>query len=360
MFFRRATDGTNVPVPLENQFAGAFATPCWIIGGGPSLTESVAAEILKTPAARFAMNLAGAGLLRPQFWTSYDPTPRFHRSIYLDPSITKFVHESRAMDLVPETTLKVCESPSLYIIDREKQRGFQEFPGQGNSPITDWQDSFIQTIDIAYRLGFRQLYLVGCDLGIAPSKRWLRAASIRDVSYSAGEPLGEFARRCEHVGMSRPEMEELATGQQYHFDESKSLKAAIQTDFHYYRVCQYLRLSRRAIGLSGLQIVSVTPGSRLNDHFPTCSLSTACRRIQSMIGNPASETTRGLYTQQQDRRPASLAPMRDFRPHFWSTSEKAASQKTPEKKPASHPAQKRLKQALAEVEEIPVHIDEEG
>ncbi len=365
MFFRKSTDGTQVSIPLENQFAGPAATPCWIIGGGPSLSQLAIADIVNSPCPRFAVNLAGAGLVRPQFWTSYDPTNRFHRSVYLDPSITKFVHAGRAMDLVPETTYKVCECPSLYFIDREQQNGFQQFPGQGTAPITDWQDSLIQAIDIAYRLGFRQLYLAGCDMRIRPSQTLRRAAAKLGVESIAGEPLGHFLRRCERSGMSREQITSHALGKQYHFEESKSLTAAVQTDLHYYRVVQYLRLARRSLGLAGLQISSVTPGSRLNDHFPSLSVTEACRQIAKTIGDPARESTLGLYTGKRDRRPRKLGAMTDLRPHFWNEKEEAASkpgmqiQRRDEVGPRKI-ARPRLRQALEDAIEINVDLNEQG
>lgn len=363
MFYRRATDGTRLQVPLENQYAGPVATPCWLIGAGPSLSKLDLDEISRSPASRFGVNLAGSGLIRPDLWTSYDPTVRFHRSIYLDSSVIKFVHESRAMDLIPETTYKVCDAPNLYLIDRTQTRGFHEFPGQSDSPITDWQDSLIQAIDIAYRLGFRELYLTGCDLWIAPSRAWRRAAATLGVVYQPREPLGDFVHRCEHAGMERARMEELNTGPQYHFDECKSLSAAIQTDAHYFRVAQTLRLCRRAMGLAGLKLISVTPGSRLNDHFPFLSVHQAARRILDQTGDPTREQTRGRYSTLQTRHPLQTSPMRDVRPHFWPAAKTDLPQKSNAvgngKGTALRDPLVRLRQAVEELPEVPIDLNAE-
>lgn len=363
MFYRRATDGTRLRMPLENQFAGPVATPCWLIGAGPSLSKMGLEEIANSPAARFGVNLAGSGLIRPDLWTSYDPTVRFHRSIYLDPSVTKFVHESRAMDLIPETTFKVCDAPNLYLIDRTQLPGFHEFPGQGDAPITDWQDSLIQAIDIAYRLGFRELYLAGCDMWIPPSSAWRRAAAALGVAYDAREPLGDFAHRCEHAGMERARMEELNTGAQYHFDECKSLSAAIQTDAHYFRVAQTLRLCRRSMGLAGLKLISVTPGSRLNDHFPVMTVGQAARSILNQVGDPSQEQTRGRYSTLQTRHPTRTAPMRDVRPHFWpATKVDQETKPTPVSKGRVSPPRDplvRLRQVVDDLPEVAIDLRDE-
>lgn len=361
MFYRRSTDGTRQRVELEGVYAGGTATPCWIIGGGPSLCPAVRDEILRTPAARFAVNLAGTGLLRPTFWTSYDPTARFHRSIYLDASVTKFVHECRAMDLVPETTLKVCDCPATYFFERTRDNGFQDFPGRGSAAITDWQDSLIQAIDIAYRLGFRDLYLAGCDLWIAPGARWQHLGRERGVFYEPRELLGDYAKRCEEAGLSRQELEGVSPGEQYHFAEAKPLAAAIQTDFHYFQVTQYLRLSRRALGLAGLRIYSVTAGSRLNDLFPYLETGEAAARILADIGDPAREETRGRYTDQTDRRLTLSSPMRDFRPHFWPARPAAADKQAPLPEPApASKSREQFRQIARELQDVPVDLHDPG
>ena len=112
-FFRLETDGTKAAGIPQDAFAGPGRTACWIIGGGPSLTEMPCAEIAASPAPNFGVNLAGTGTLRTNLWTSYDPSARFHRSVYLDASIVKFVHRRRAMDLVPETTFTAL-GPAWY------------------------------------------------------------------------------------------------------------------------------------------------------------------------------------------------------------------------------------------------------
>ena len=57
------------------------------------------------------------------------------------------------MDLVPETTFKVCECPGVVFFDRDAQRGFADFLPPMPAGIVDWNDTFVQAIEIAYRLG---------------------------------------------------------------------------------------------------------------------------------------------------------------------------------------------------------------
>jgi len=351
MFYQLTTDHRARQVDLHNFCGAPFRSPCWIIGGGPSLTQLPLSTIANSPAPKFMINLAGSGHLRPNFWTSYDPTARFHRSIYCDPSVVKFVHRCRATDIVPETTYKVAECPSVFFFDRQKDIGYADFLSSRTN-ITDWQDSLVQAIDIAYRLGFRDIYLAGTEMFITPSQRWLAIAQQNGVSYRTGELLNDFANRCEKAGMSRQLLEKLSTDSQYHFAENKPLAAAIQTDFHYFRVAQYLRLARRAIADAGLSITSVTPVSRLNDFFPQCDVPEAVNRIHDTIGNPASEQTAGRYTDSENRLPPLFCNMRDFRPHFWKDESQQPDHQQRKKE--------RLRQALDHGPEVAVPIEEQG
>jgi hypothetical protein len=335
------------------------------------LSDLPCAEIARSPAAKLGINLGGARLIRPNLWTSYDPSARFHRSVYLDASIWKFVHARRAMDLVPETTFKVCECPCTLCFDRDPQRGFADFLPHGAKGVVDWNDTFVQAIEIAYRLGFRVLYLAGCDFHVRPSTAQIERARVAGVEYVPRELLGDFYERCSGAGVSRAELESLELPTQYHFDERKPLGAAIQTDQHYSRTAQYLRLCRRALSLAGVELVSVTPDSRLNDYFPYREADDVLAELGAAVGRPDEEPTCGLYTRVGTRTPAGVGPMRDLKPHHWKRKGEPPAECAAEPAPAANPRSdsdarvratvaRHVTAALAAVPETRVCIDEEG
>jgi hypothetical protein len=317
-FYRLNTDRTRIDVAFDGLFAGPARTACWVIGGGPSLAALPCAQIAASCAPKLCINLSGTRLLRPTLWTSYDPSARFHRSIYLDAGVMKFVHARRAMDLVPETSFKVCDCPNTYFFDRDSRRGFADFLSPDRRSIVDWADSLVQAIDIACRLGFRMLYLAGCEMRVWPSEAQIARAAEAGVDYRPHELLTEFLRRCAASGISAEELDQFPQGPHYHFDETKKIRAAAQTELHYFRIAQYLRLSRRSLSLAGVELISVTPDSRLNDYFPYLPAEDALTRIARDVGCPSNEPTRGLYTQTVDRQPVWTGPMRDYRPPNWS------------------------------------------
>ena len=162
--------------------------------------------------------------------------------------------------------------------------------------VVDWQDSLVQAIDLAWRLGFRRLLLIGCDMYVRPPAEHIRRAALSGVLYQPEELLRGFYDRCRAAGLDPAALEAADPIAPYHFDETKSLAAAQQTDFHYYRVVQYLRLSRRAMALGGLELISATPGSRLNAFFPYRPVEELLDEIGEEIGEPGRRKQRAAST----------------------------------------------------------------
>ena len=312
-FFRIATDHTRTPLPLDGLYAAAPRSTCWIVGGGPSLADAPLDAIAASPAPTFAVNLAGSRRLRPTFWTAYDATARFHRSTYQDAGTLKFLAAGRATDLVPETTLKVGDMPGAVFFETEPGRGYADWL-RSDGPLVDWADSLVQAIAIAVRLGFRRLLLVGCDLHVRPSPGMLAIARRRGVGYVRRDRLADFVTRCEEAGIPRATLAEASRPRLYHFDEDKPLEAAIRTDEHYFRVSQSLRLCRRSLATAGVELVSATPISRLNDCFPTATPSDLIADLAAELGDRTVETERGRYARDEPRLPPGLGPMQDVPP----------------------------------------------
>ena len=322
------------------------------------------------------INLSGVGLIRPNFWTAYDPSSRFLQSIYLDPGIMKFVPRRRAGDFIPETTFKVCEAPNITFFDRDVGRGFADFLDPGHSKIVDWADSFVQAIEILYRLGFRKLLLAGCDMRVQPSREQIRLASTYGVKFSPFGRLRDFVHHCERAGLTTDALDRCVAGPHYHFDERKTIRAAMRTDEHYLRIVQALRLSRRSMATAGLKIVSVTPHSRLNDYFAYQPLRKLLREIEADIGTVAPASLRGRYQHVETPVLTRYGPIEDILPYrripptgktsptgepgrFDDECEIVVERHIGPEKPASHSIP-RLVRALERMHDVPETICEEG
>src|SRR5690606_6625400 len=110
--------------------------------------------------------------------------------------------------------------------------------------------------DLLYQLGFRIVYLAGCEMRVRPSPAQIARAELSNIAFSDATRLDEWLAECRRAGITEAELNALDPAPQYHFDEHKPIDAAARTDQHYFRIAQSLRLSRRAIALAGLQLIS--------------------------------------------------------------------------------------------------------
>lgn len=351
LFSRMATDGTSVDVTesLMNLYAGTESTACWIVGAGPSLLTAPVDLIERSPAPKIGVNLSGRGpdghppLLTPDIWTCYDPTIRFHRSIFLNPRTAKFIRSPRYRDLVPDTTFKVCDCPSTYLIKTSGgRRGYTDFLDPKAESILDCLDSFCQALDIGFRLGFRTFYCVGTDFITRPSDAQIQLARSRGVDYVDGEVLhldrdqnprrsdllSHFIDACvKHWGGAErsvviKELEAVDREGQYSFDERKPIISAVQSDAHYWRTVQYLRQSRRNMALNGVKLISCTPGSRLNAWFPQTTPEGAALTIRQQCGIPEAELNSGRYGRTFEQLAPKLPYHSDIPPYDWKNGKR--------------------------------------
>lgn len=329
---------------IENRYLAPFPAPLWLIGAGPSLRDEDIEAINASPAPKFCMNLSGCDrdgkppMIRPDFWTAYDTTCRFHRSVYLDPGVTKFVCKSRRMDIIAGTPYRVYQAPNTYFFERE-YRHFEKFLNPESGKILDCQDTFIQAIDIAYRLGFRKIFMVGVELAVLPSDEQILLAGENGVEYDMetmstvmekgrGPLLRDFDARCIQKGMQRDcnpgedcdndgkkrTILDVGRPQHYSMSESRKWQTTLRADEHYYRTTQYLRMSMTSLSQHGLQLVCCTSPSRLADYFGYTPVGDACAWIHDMVGNPAEETCAGKY-EEVDKPGDGFMPIRDYKPH---------------------------------------------
>ncbi len=73
-----------------------------------------------------------------------------------------------------------------------------------------------------------------------------------------------------------------------------------------------LRLSRKAMASAGLQLISVTPHSRLNDFFPYVPVGRILRLIDADVGSSERESVSGLLCRQEPRLPKLRSFLQDI------------------------------------------------
>lgn len=287
---------------LLNSRSSVIGSRCFLIGAGASLndyTQTTLDHINNCGVPKFGVNYGGfvdgkGWVVRPDIWTTYDPTIRFSSNLMWSPNVLKFFRGSRFLDLVPGSTFKVCDTPQSYFFHSEHKQYDTFF---GTERIVDSKDSFIQAIDIAIRLGFRELCCVGVDMRVYPSQAFLQLLTDTGVDHSGTQgviksiKVGDNKRtvvsdrlkdyviaytakmRCSYATAIKNIEDYCAseksgtTQSQYCFAETKPLATAVNCDEHYWNNAQYLRQARGSLARNGVKLY-VEEDSRLSEFFP--------------------------------------------------------------------------------------------
>lgn len=349
LFFRSTTEKRKLDCTefLVNSCASFYRTSAFMIGGGPSLkllSHEQRLWVQHSPAAKFSMNLCGRGpdgegwIIKPTHWASFDPTYRFSGATYNDPSIMKFFRGSRVMDIIPEGIDKVCDCPNAYFCDMGN-KAFSNFIDLGSDKLNHSLDSFIMTLDIAIRLGFRKIYCLGTDMAVRPSPAQLHMICDAGVNYDTatksvqlrgtkpsvstdllGEIITEYSKHREiNTQQAYEELAKCDREEQYSFGETKALRSAVSSDKHYWERVQYLRLSRKNLATNGIDLISCTPDSRLNDWFPYVPVEDAIKQIEYDSGSVSEEILKGRYGRAFEK--IKNHKMVDINPYGWGTPE---------------------------------------
>ena len=160
------------PVNIENLYKGYSA---FLICGGPSFAKLDHFKLRQPGVLTLAVNNA-AKTFRPNLWTCVDNPDHFIRSIWLDPTILKFVpieHANKQIfnsDQWTWTSHKVSQCPSVVYYRRNEQFQADTFLAEdtinwGNHrKYGGGRSVMLPAIRILHYLGIRRVFLLGVDM----------------------------------------------------------------------------------------------------------------------------------------------------------------------------------------------------
>ncbi|MEZ5434706.1 MAG: hypothetical protein R3F31_26780 [Verrucomicrobiales bacterium] len=176
MFFRE--NGMNVD--LVNVWYGQSV---FLILNGPSFASIDQALLRRPGILTFGVN-NGSHVFRTNFWTCVDDPKRFMGSIWRDPAIMKFVPMAHFQKpiwdhiTVSESVLKVGECPGVLGYRRNERFDAQQWLHEdtvnwGNhGKLGGGRSVMLAALRICFLLGFRQVYLLGCDFYMSADCRY--------------------------------------------------------------------------------------------------------------------------------------------------------------------------------------------
>lgn len=213
------------PLPLANiQRDGS----CFIVLSGPSLAELDLSLLRRRGVFTLAVNNA-ATVVRPNAWTLVDPPGKFHEAIWRDPFVMKFVPrrwhskplrtrtEGGTFALMKRGNelLKVSDMPNVVGIERN---AYFDPEAWLSEPSINWGNSgkyvkrngqpkclsvLFCALKLAYALGFRVVYLLGCDFNMSEERPYAfgevkDAGAVRSNNHSYAVMEGMLAQLRPH------------------------------------------------------------------------------------------------------------------------------------------------------------------
>jgi len=158
VFYRYTQSGARAAVDLDGLYAGESL---FLLGGSPDLND-LPLDLLKNPGViTMGMNNVPC-VFKPNLWICADKPHCFSPHIYASPEITKFTPISRCEAVVPGTAKKVRQFPSFFFFGTTEKFTYQNFLDP-HRDLVWWLSVFPMALQLAHRLGFSRVFLVGCS-----------------------------------------------------------------------------------------------------------------------------------------------------------------------------------------------------
>jgi len=282
MFFTREGAQLN----LIGHYRGKSA---FLICNGPSFA-SLDKKLLDKPGViTFGIN-NGPKTYRPTFWSCVDDPARFLKSIWLDSRITKFVPQAHFEKLIFDNEkwetmkVRVGECPNVigyrrnekFMADRYL---FEDSINWGNSKdLGGGRSVMLPALRILFLLGFRKVYLLGCDMKMTE-------------------------QYC------------------YHFDESRG-KGAVNCNMSTYDRLknEYLPALKPIFEAEGFHVFNCNPESELKV-FPFLPFEDAIKDAVKELGDVPNERVWGMYSNPEEKPKWKQEPPKEQKIHLQTLAE---------------------------------------
>ena len=255
MFYRYLKSETRVAVDLDGLYKGGTL---FLLGGGPSLND-LDLDALRAPGiVTLAVNNVPTVFPSPNLWVCADKPPCFSPHIYASPEIVKFTSIARRNMIVGDTGKRVRDFPSMLFFGLTE--GFTEATFlSSHRDIVWWKSVFPIALQLAWRLGFRRVHLVGCGFH-----------SNGGDSYAWKTELTDYQRN--------------------------------YSQRTYNRDLERLRKLKPVFDRNGFEIISSTPDSRANAFLDYVPLGEAVECVRSTMPD-AADTTKLAHSSSLTAKP---------------------------------------------------------
>lgn len=176
MFYRRLNDELYTCVDLVNAYAGC---PLFIVAGSPVITSLPLVELSRSGLPTMALNNVLYTYSNPTFWLTADKPECYGGHFFARADIIKFAYMNYRDDVVRATGLPLKSHPMQLLYNVVEPVGASDFFSD-EPAFTWWRSVFTLSLQLAWRLGFRRVYLVGCSFTSNPSRPYAWETQLTD------------------------------------------------------------------------------------------------------------------------------------------------------------------------------------
>jgi len=164
VFYRYTKSAARVACDLAGLYEGQ---DLYLLGGAPILKALPLEQLRRPGIVTLAVNNVPYVFPKPTMWLALDKPVCFSPHVYLDPSIQKFTSIGRRDQLVGDTGKKVWQCPNLFFFGTKDDFTVGDFL-RADRDLVWWKSVFPCALQLAWRLGFEKIHLVGCSFETGP------------------------------------------------------------------------------------------------------------------------------------------------------------------------------------------------
>ena len=206
----------------------------FLILGGPSFNVVDRSRLNNPGILTMGVNNS-VKTFRPNLWTSVDHPSHFIKSIWFDPTITKFVPYSHSEKFIfdnekwVDTDVKVGDCPNVWFFKRNEKFIAEQFLIEDTINWGNHKDFgggrsvMLAAIRILFHIGVRTIYLLGCDFKMDNNGSKYHFDQNRSDSSIKGN-MSTYKLLCERFELLRPIFEKYGL-YVYNCNEESGLKA---------------------------------------------------------------------------------------------------------------------------------------
>jgi hypothetical protein len=182
VFYRRLNDEQYTSADLTGTYEGY---PVFIIAGNPIIKQLPLHILEASRLPTLALNNVPYSYPNPTMWLTADKPACFGGHLYARPDIIKFAYMNYRDEIVPATGKKLKEHPLMLLYTATEAYSLKCFFSTAPA-VAWWKSVFPISLQIAWRLGARRIYLVGCSFNADPDKpyAWDVDLTDRQAAYS--------------------------------------------------------------------------------------------------------------------------------------------------------------------------------